>query len=444
MKYIFGWCFIVVMSFLPVYGNETIEDKIADKQQQIEDFTTLIDERSEVYKEDFALIERKLNIERQVELNDCAKREIECTNSSAERKYAPIFEELRVEYDKDISPRKSSIESLADQIRQIQQAEIDRKQAELDLKIQEGVVSPISADSLSTSTTQKIEEIQKEITELEIGKQKVVDQYGADVARMQAEFDEQRQSELDDCAKRNISCLNSFAKRKYEPLFEMREREYFEELFLWTEQIRDKQWEIREVIAEEEQKRQELIDNRTDEEVRQDQQIILSIEQSEKDLAEADGYFENKSYKNALIFYEKSCQSEFSQKFLCYRGIARTQEQLQDFDEAFKYYKLVLNETYTNEDRQEVEESLEVVHDKIKQITRLETALQKVIENINKKYVDQQLIKKRDFFDTLIVRVNKIQNKNKDPDIAILLNYITESFRDERAKVVQEINDIYK
>lgn len=421
-----------------------MESQIADKQQQIEDFTTLIDERSEVYKEDFALIERKLNIERQVELNDCAKREIQCTNSSAERKYTPIFEELREVYEEDISPWQDAIEDLADEIRRIQQAEIDRKQAELDLKIQEGVVSPVSAGALSTSTAEKISTIQEDIQELEVEKQKVIDQYDIDLLNMQQDFDRQRQSELDDCARRKISCINSFAKRKYEPLFEALEREYFKNLFVWTEQIRNKQLEIREAIADEEQKRQELIESRTNEEVRQDQQIILSIEQSEKDFVQADIYFDNKSYKNALIFYEKSCQNEFSQKFLCYRGIARTQEQLQNFDEALKYYELVRNETYTDVDRQEVEQKLKVVRDKVKQISRLQTALQKLIDSIDKKYMNQELIRKRDFYDQLIVRVNKVQNTNKNPDLAILLDYIAESFRDQRAKVVQEINDIYK
>lgn len=438
--YILAICFLLSFSFV---AAASLDEEVSILEWKIAELTVEIDMRAWDYSEEIGLLERKFIIERQRELSDCSERWVSCISSQAEKKYQTLFDELEAEYTLDIAPWQEEITAFREEIKALQQEELDRQQRLLDEQTNINGVPWFGTDIFSDEDNEKIAAIHIAIANAQWEKQKVTDTYEVDLKDLEERFTIERQSELDDCERRSISCSSSFAKRKYEPLYEQLEQKYFEDIFVWTEAIRDLEQQIEDIKTKQTEKNQELISNRTDQEVLQDEQISGLIEQSELDYEKAQGYFENKSYANAAIFYAKSCSVEYAKLFLCYNGLAWSHENLNNLEEALDAYKLALEYSYTQEDIDDIQKSITRISSRITLSKRLTEALDNFIVTIDKKFEGKELIFKRRFYDDIILSVTNKRKSITNEETLKLFDVAIDAFRDARQFVEQEINDLY-
>ena len=142
--YISILCSILTIPFL---FADTHEQSISVLEDQILENENLIDTRTQQYQDDKATLERSLNIELARELDDCKKRNVSCTQSFAQRKYDTLFNELQTLYQADIDEWRANIIMFSDQIKAIQQAELDKQQQLLDAKLQPNIITGSSLEN---------------------------------------------------------------------------------------------------------------------------------------------------------------------------------------------------------------------------------------------------------------------------------------------------------
>lgn len=441
---IYKYILLVALLFsFSSFALANLEDEVAQREWEIWELTQNIENRTWEYEIEVQLLERKFIIERQRELSDCSEREVSCIISQAEKKYVPLFDDLKKEYETSIKDWQESVSELRDEIRSLRQAELDKQQRILNETTSTNFVPWFGEDVFSKEDEEKIWEIQDKIAASLVWKQSVIDTYDQNLKDLEDKFTIERQSELDDCARRSISCTSSFAKRKYEPLYEQLEQQYFKDVFVWTEAIRELEEKIQDIKNQQAEKTQQLISSRTKEEIKQDELVQSLIEQSELDFEKAEGYFKNKSYNNAAIFYAKSCNNEYAQLFLCYNWLAWSHENLNEFQPALDAYKLALENSYTQEDAADIQKSIDRLSSRIALSSRLSSALDDFMLKIDERFKWKELILKRRFYDDLIIKITKKRKDIQQESTLLLFDIAIDAFRDARKKIDQEVNDLY-
>lgn len=442
MKHIYASTLLFFMLVTQMYAAD-IQQDIDKLDLIIENSTELINVRTSSYELDRQNLERKFNILRQLELEDCNTRWVSCIDSFAQKKYEPLLDTLKDIYLTDVEAWQDTISKASFEIKDIREAELKRQQELLDVQIHDNFKISTSSSLINDTTQKQIDIVQLEIAWYQGWQDEVSTTYERDKQNMQARFDKERQSELDDCERRKISCASSHAKRKYEPLFEELERDYFKESFSWSEKIRLAQKNIRDILTDQDEQRAQALADRSDDQVREDTEVELLIKQSSIDYEKGQEYFNLWSYKNAIVFYQKACLVEYAQLFKCNFGIARSHEELKDYDKALIYYELAVQQSYTSEDSLVTKQKMAEVKRAISLLSKLNSALDKFHRKIDAKYEWLVLKWKLDFYDEIILKVGKKRSSTNSEELWWLIDMVLVSFRDARKKIKADINDLY-
>lgn len=274
-------------------------------------------------------------------------------------------------------------------------------------------------------------------------KQERLLKYEDERAAIQVKFQKERNSELADCERRRILCNNSFAKRKYEPIFEELEKVYFADIFVFSEEIRSLQAKIIDIRKEEAERQEKILLDRTPEEIQRDIDNRILEKTAEENLEKAQGYFENMSFDNAKIFFEKSCVIGVGKIYKCYYGLAQTQAKLKDFRSALEYYEYALAKALSNQEEVDAIAGINKMKKLLTTFERLDELLFTFHANIDTRFDGKERILKQNFYDDLITKLRVRLKETPDGEFASLIEYVIDSMTFARRKVTQEINDIY-